>query len=193
MSAILLDLQARFSLAWLRNHMIIYADDVHLRWIVMSPTHALEALSELQHILDTFSAFGLKINMQKSFAILRLVGREAPSFLRRWVHRMPDGPLLLLPEKHWRLPLVSKTAYLGVFLSYRAFDFDTTMRRITAAKWCSHNPGLGLPARSIRFTFDLSYTVSVSYPLLAMIFTKWESHVADSPNLSARSTHIIGS
>ena len=74
--------------------------------------------------------------MQKSFAILRLVGREAPGFLRRWVHRKPDGPLLILPETLWRLPLVSKTAYLGGFLSYRAFDFDTTMRRIIAAKWC---------------------------------------------------------
>ena len=82
MSAILLDLQARFSLAWLRNHVVVYAaDDVHLRWIITSHPHALEALSELQHTLDTFSAFGLKINMQKSFAILRLVGREAPGFL----------------------------------------------------------------------------------------------------------------
>ena len=82
MSAILLDLQAKFSLAWLRNHVVVYAaDDVHLRWIITSHPHALEALSELQHTLDTFSAFGLKINMQKSFAILRLVGREAPGFL----------------------------------------------------------------------------------------------------------------
>ena len=110
--------------------MIVYADDVHLRWIITTHSHALEVLSELQHTLDTFSAFGLKINMQKSFAILRLVGREAPGFLRRWVHRQPDGPLLILPEKLWRLPLVSKTAYLGVFLSYRAFDLDTTLRRI---------------------------------------------------------------
>ena len=115
---------------------VIYADDVHLRWILTSPPHALEALTELQHVLDTFSAFGLKINMQKSFAILRLVGREAPGFLRRWVHRKPDGPELILPEKLWRLPLASKIAYLGVFLSYRAFDFDSTMRRITVTKWC---------------------------------------------------------
>ena len=136
MSAILLDLKARFSLAWLRDHVVVYADDVHLRWIIQTHSHALEALTELQHVLDTFSAFGLIINMQKSFALLRLVGREAPGFLRRWVHRKPDGPELILPGKHWRLPLVSKTAYLGVFLSYRAFDFDTTMRRITAAKWC---------------------------------------------------------
>ena len=83
MSAILLDLKARYSLAWLRDHVVVYADDVHLRWILTSTPHALEALTELQHILDTFSAFGLKINMQKSFAILRLVGREAPGFLRR--------------------------------------------------------------------------------------------------------------
>ena len=136
MSAILLDLKARFSLAWLRDRVVVYADDIHLRWIIQTSSRALEALTELQHVLDTFSAFGLTINMQKSFALLRLVGREAPGFLRRWVHRKPNGPELVLPEKYWRLPLVSKTAYLGVFLSYRAFDFDTTIRRITAAKWC---------------------------------------------------------
>ena len=94
MSAILLDLKARFSLAWLRDHVVVYADDIHLRWIIQTPSHALEALTELQHVLDTFSAFGLIINMQKSFALLRLVGREAPGFLRRWVHRKPDGPEL---------------------------------------------------------------------------------------------------
>ena len=70
---------------------------------------------------------------------MRLVGREASGFMKHWVHRKSDGPLLILPERHWRLPLVSKTAYLGVFLNYRAFDFDTTMRRITAAKWCFNN------------------------------------------------------
>ena len=110
MSAILLDLKARFSLEWLHDHVVVYADNVHLRWIITSPPHALEALTELQHVLDTCSAFGLKINMQKSFAILRLVGREAPGFLRRWVHRKPDGPELILPEKLWRLPLVSKNS-----------------------------------------------------------------------------------
>ena len=37
MSAILLDLKARFSLAWLRDHVVVYADDVHLHWIIKSP------------------------------------------------------------------------------------------------------------------------------------------------------------
>ena len=53
MSAILLDLKARFSLAWLRDHVVVYSDDVHLRWIIQTPSHALEALTELhQHVLD---------------------------------------------------------------------------------------------------------------------------------------------
>ena len=139
MSTVLLDLQARFSLAWLRDHVVVYADDVHLRWIILSLPQALEAISELQHTLNIFSAFGLKINTQKSFAFMRLVGRETSGFLRIWVHRQPDGQLPILPERHWRLPLVSKTAYLGVFLSYRTFDFDMTMRRTTAAKWYFQN------------------------------------------------------
>ena len=60
MSAILLDLQARFSLAWLRDHVVVYADDVHLQWIITSQTHALEALSEFQHTLDFLVLLDLK-------------------------------------------------------------------------------------------------------------------------------------
>lgn len=115
MSAILMDLQARFSLEWLRDHVVVYADDVHLRWIIMSQPQALEALSELQHTLDRFNAFGFKINMQKSFALMRLVGREASGFMRYWVHRKTDGPLLILPKRHWRLPWSPKRPTLVYF------------------------------------------------------------------------------
>lgn len=120
MSYILLDLKSRFSLSWLHEHIIIYADDVHLRWIINSHPQALNALIEFQHMLDVLKTYGFQINMTKSVAIMRLIGREAPAFQRRWVHRQRDGPFLRLPENHWRLPLMSKTAYLGVIISYRA-------------------------------------------------------------------------
>ena len=77
--------------------------------------------------------------MAKSVAILRMICREAPAFLRKWISRPAAGPMLVLPEQQWRLPLVSKTAYLGVVINYRAWDFDICIRRITAAQWCLCN------------------------------------------------------
>ena len=100
MSYILLDLRSRFSLSWLRAHIVVYADDIHLRWVIHSHPQTLDVLSELQHVLDVLKAFGLHVNMTKSVVILRLVGRKAPSFHRTWVHRKKDGPILRLPEKH---------------------------------------------------------------------------------------------
>ena len=71
--------------------------------------------------------------------MLRLQGKEAPAFLRNWGSRPSTGPVLTLPERRWQPPLVSKTAYLGVTIGHRAWDADTTARRITAAKWCFRN------------------------------------------------------
>ena len=139
MSLVLVDLQTKYSPIWLHEHMVVYADDIHLRWIIRSTAQALEALIDLQHVLMTRQAFGFNINLHKSVAMLRLQGKEAPAFLRHWVSRPDTGPVLTLPERRWQLPLVSKTAYLGVIIGYRAWDVDTTARRITAAKWCFRN------------------------------------------------------
>ena len=139
MSLVLVDLQNKYSHQWLHEHMVVYADDIHLRWLIRSTAPALEALTDLQHVLMTLQAFGFTVNLQKSVAMLRLQGQEAPAFLRHWVSRPTAGPVLNLPERRWQLPLVSKTAYLGVIIGYRAWDADTTARRITAAKWCFRN------------------------------------------------------
>ena len=139
MSLVLVDLQTNYSHTWLHEHMVVYADDIHLRWIIRSTTQALEALTDLQYVLITLQAFGFHVNLQKSFAMLRLQEKEAAAFLRHWVSRPETGPVLTLPERRWQLPLVSKTTYLGVIIGYRAWDADTTARRITAAKWCFRN------------------------------------------------------
>ena len=139
MSLVLVDLQNKYSHQWLHEHMGVYADDIHLRWLIRSTAQALDALTDLQHVLMTLQAFGFTVNLQKSVAMLRLQGQEAPAFLRHWVSRPTTGPVLNLPERRWQLPLVSKTAYLGVIIGYRTWDADTTARRITAAKWCFRN------------------------------------------------------
>lgn len=87
MILILVDLQARYSLAWLRDHIVVYVDDIHLRWVFKSHQQVIEALSDLQHILTVLQAFGFKINMTKSVVMFRVIGREAPTLLRKWVLR----------------------------------------------------------------------------------------------------------
>ena len=130
------DLLAQYDHAWITNHILIYADDIHLRWILTSPSEGLAALHDLSFLLRVFSAYGLRINQQKSVALTRMVGRALNPFLRRWTSRPTTGPVLHLPDTSLTIPLVSKTSYLGTIVSYRAWEADTVRRRITAAQTC---------------------------------------------------------
>ena len=135
---VLKDLSGRYSHQWLHDHIIIYADDVHLRWTFTTMSDGLIALTDLSHVLRTFQAYGFNINMQKSVVLFRAVGRAVPAFTRKWIRRNSHGPRLLLPDMPFTLPIVSKTAYLGIILSCRAWETDTVNRRVQAAQMCFH-------------------------------------------------------
>ena len=120
MYLILQDLLAQFDHAWIVNHMIIHADDIHLRWIIQSPSDGLAAMHEMSFLFNVFRAYGLRINQQKSVALTRMVGKSLNQFLRRWTSRPKTGPVLHLPDTNLTVPLVNKTSYLGTIISYRA-------------------------------------------------------------------------
>ena len=65
-----------------------------------------------------------------------MVGKSLNQFLRRWTSRPKTGPVLHLPDTHLTVPLGNKTSYLGTIISYRAWEADTTKRRIVAAQTC---------------------------------------------------------
>ena len=129
----MVDLLARYSHIWLHEHLIVFADDIHLRWYIRSHEDGLQALTDLSFVLTLMKSYGLRINVQKNVALCRVIGRSAPAFLRKWIVRSKEGPRLIIPDLDWQLPLVSKTTYLGIVISYRAWEMDTTIRRIAAA------------------------------------------------------------
>ena len=112
--------------------MVVYADDIHLRWILRSMNQALDVLANLQHVLMTLQAFGFSINMQKICFLLRLQGKEGPSFMRRWIQNDLARTTMAAASR-------VKTAYLGVIVSYRAWDVDTILRRIAASSMVLRN------------------------------------------------------
>ena len=119
---ILQDLLAQYDHAWIVNHILIYADifNIHLRWIITSPSEGLAALHNMSFLIRVFGAYGLHINQQKSVALTRLVGRALNPFLRRWTSRPTTCLVLHLPDANLTIPLVSKTSYLDTIVSYRA-------------------------------------------------------------------------
>ena len=106
------DLLAQYDHAWIVNHILMYANDIHLRWIIISPSEGLAAMHDMSFLFRIFRAYGLRINQQKSVAIIRLMGKASNPFLRRWTSRPITGPVLHLPDTQLTVPLVSKTSYL---------------------------------------------------------------------------------
>lgn len=112
MYLIMQELLQRYSHAWLHDHLIVYADDVHPRWTLNSTADGQCALGDLAHILHTFRSYGFNINATKSVVLFRAVGKGVSKFTRRWISRSKHGPQLLIPDTPFRLPMVAKTAYL---------------------------------------------------------------------------------
>lgn len=124
---------ARYDMHWIISHIIIYVDDIHLKWIINSVTVGFKALHDLQCVVRTLKAYHFQVNECKSGTIMRLVGKSAQAFLNRWISRSKEGPQLHLPDTALSLPLVSKTNYLGIIISYKVFANDTVTRRVTTA------------------------------------------------------------
>ena len=108
MHLVLSDLAARYSCTWLHDHVIIYADDVHLRWSTQRMSDGLIDLSDLDHILRVFRLYGFTINLDKSVVLFRAVGKGASKFTKWWVIRTKAGPFLTMPDSSIRLPMVSE-------------------------------------------------------------------------------------
>ena len=98
------------------------------RWTLNSIVDGQCALGDLAHILHTFRSYGFNINTTKSIVLFRAVGKGVFRFTRRWISRTKQGPQLLIPDTPFRLPMVAKTAYLGVIIGYRTWEIDTTAR-----------------------------------------------------------------
>ena len=112
-----------------------------------------------------------------------------------------------LPDPSYSLPLVSKTDYLGVTLSYRAFDHDTVVRRVKAANICfrilrkwlldQHHP---LTIRLRLYNQCVLPTVSYgihemgisarSFQMITGLITKHHRTMARSPVHLTRKTNI---
>ena len=130
------DLLAQYDHAWIVNHILMYANDIHLRWIIISPSEGLAAMHDMSFLFRIFRAYGLRINQQKSVAIIRLMGKASNPFLRRWTSRPITGPVLHLPDTQLTVPLVSKTSYLCTIINFRVWEADTVRTRVVAAQTC---------------------------------------------------------
>ena len=134
---LLYELMELTSSDWVRQHHTIFADDwaIHEEIVSIQGFHRL--ITQLDTLLDLLHQFGMKINLEKTVALLRLTGTDAPKINRRYVLRSADGTFLRIPRKDGsftHIRLVQSQTYLGITISYGAYQQQTLRYRQTCAR-----------------------------------------------------------
>lgn len=57
MYLILHDLLAQYDKAWIIDHIVVFADDLHLRWLIQSLVDGFKAIHGLTFLLRVFGAY----------------------------------------------------------------------------------------------------------------------------------------
>ena len=167
---------SRINSQFIREHITIFADDMHIAAIYYSSAE-LETLNCAFGIfLDTLREFDLAVNPNKTFIILAMSGTACRKAWTDLIHRDSNGvwAKIRMPDASTQsFPVVKSTKYLGAVVSYGLLEDQTLRYRIKMAKlsfhrlkqWlCTHT---GLPVTE-RFKLWQSCVLPViEYGLLA--------------------------
>ena len=121
---------------WILKCLNIFADDLQGGSTFCDEQTLRLCLRYLEHVIDCLEELGLTVNPVKTVAMLQLGGTHQRKWQALLTHRGANGAYLLLPRKNgiMRLKLVSSMVYLGVRVSYAAFETITQDMRSQAAQ-----------------------------------------------------------
>ena len=128
-----------FDKEWLLTHLVTYADDNHISWVIKTLQDAHEAMYQARVVLESFGSYGMTLNVEKTVAILSVKGLCARDLRKRYVMNNRSGCVLSLPrsnpvQKDLELPLVRQHVYLGVIVSYGHLVQQTLQHRRRCAQ-----------------------------------------------------------
>ena len=114
----------------------MYADDGCMHEVVTSPEHFRQTIQKVGITLDLLEAAQLTINLEKTYALLRLVGPDVNKIQKQYVKKTPNGTFLKIPRQSGQttyIRLVKQFQYLGATVCYHNFERATTVARIKAS------------------------------------------------------------
>eukprot|EP00435_Cladocopium_sp_Y103_P027159 s2933_g6.t1 len=123
-------------LAWIRDHITVFADDLHLSGGFKNKAEFLALLTNIGHVLDILEEMQLLIQYNKSQVILATAGHQSQRILSQFIQRT-DGAFIQFQRPSGqtaRFPLGKKAVYLGIVVSYDSFEHETFQHRLRAAQ-----------------------------------------------------------
>ena len=136
-------LACQLSWQWIREHLTVFADDVHGSWNLHEEKQLYRALEEVRHLLLALAASGLDINKIKTVLLVRLVGKRAKAAMKKLVYTEGGQKYMRLPVLQndscpASLRLVHEHEYLGSKISYHNARDKNVRHRIRAGQRAFH-------------------------------------------------------
>ena len=121
---------------WIQKCLNIFADDLQGGDTFDDELKLRQCLRYLGQVIDCLEELGLTVNPVKTVAMLQLGGTQRRKWQALLTRRGANGAYLIPPRKNgsMQLKLVSSTVYLGVRISYSAFETYTQTMRANAAQ-----------------------------------------------------------
>ena len=200
-----------FDTSWCVDHLLGFADDVHLRWEFQDSEGLRRARKEAGVTLSMLEDQGFDLSRDKTVCLFKAEGVQVPHLQRKIVHRQtkPQGKRLVLDSK-WSLPLKASHVYLGAVISYGSFEMQNAQHRRHAgqAAFARLRPTLmshrALPMQrrlqlwrsivvsSTLYSLSASGYTRKSYDLIRVMFVKQIRAIARSPrHLTEESDHRL--
>ena len=146
-------INARLGQTWTQEHMSLFADDKHCYWQVRSKREFQGALHQLDVILSLLRETKMQVNFSKSAVVYALRGRAAEEMVAKYTRWHNGSRCLLIRGQSGavKIPIVDRFVYLGVTLSYGAFEMQSVQHRVSKA-----NQSFGNLKKILRVNGDLS-------------------------------------
>ena len=120
---------------WSQQHLVGFADDLHLRWLFSDRSGINSALQEAGTVLSLLEDIGFLLSRDKTVCLLRAEGVQVPHMLRKLVHKKnKQEERILCIDGRWQLPLRKQHVYLGAKISYGAFELQNAQHRKQAGQ-----------------------------------------------------------
>ena len=122
--------------AWICKYVTLYADDLHIGACFHTSMEYQKHVHNIGKILDILQDLGLRINVDKSHALIAIAGTNCRKFQKQVLHHRDASTWIHIPRRHGftAFRVEQSAVYLGVKLSYRNFEDLTLNMRISAGR-----------------------------------------------------------
>ena len=123
-------------LSWVQRILTLFADDLCACWTITSKADFLQAIRDVELLLELLAIFKLSVNYKKTALLLRLEGKDADRILGDRVFQEEGKTFLRLQVlgRHQSLQIKESHEYLGTKIAYwKRLDLNTD-HRIAAAQ-----------------------------------------------------------